>query len=136
MRKRFRWLKRQRESGLTLIETVIALAILGIIAAGIGLGLNSAIKGVSFTDSRETAKNIAETQMEYVKASKYSTSYSLYTPSPLPSYWNQYVTNISVTQVEGNPDPNIQMITVNVGYTDIYNGGPAEVVLEDFKVSN
>jgi prepilin-type N-terminal cleavage/methylation domain-containing protein len=135
MPKRFRWLKRQRESGFTLIEAVIALAILGVIAAGIALGLISAIKGVSFTDSRETAKNVAETQMEYVKASKYSSAYSLYTPSPLPSYWNQYVTNISVTQVEGNPDPNIQMITVNVSYTDIYDGGPAEVVLEDFKVN-
>jgi prepilin-type N-terminal cleavage/methylation domain-containing protein len=136
MPKRLRWLKEQREFGFTLIETVIALAILGIIAAAIALGLNSAIKGVAFTDSRETAKNIAETQMEHVKASKYSTSYSLYTPSPLPAYWNQYVTNISVTPVEGNPDPNIQMITVNVSYTNIYNGGPADVVLEDFKVSN
>jgi prepilin-type N-terminal cleavage/methylation domain-containing protein len=136
MPKKLRWIKKEKQNGLTLIEVLISLAILGIIAAGIMLGLNSAVKGVAFTDSRETAKNIAETQMEYIKASKYSTSYSLYTPSPLPAYWNDYVTTISVTRVPGNPDLNIQMVTANVTYTDIYSGGQAEVILEDFKVND
>jgi prepilin-type N-terminal cleavage/methylation domain-containing protein len=136
MPMRLRRLTRQKRFGFTLIEAVIALAILGVIAAGIALGLTSAIKGISFTDSRETAKNIAESQMEYIKGSKYSTAYAVYVPSPLPSYWNQYSTDIAVSPVAGNSDPNIQQVTVTVTYTNIYDGTLAEVVLRDFKVSN
>jgi prepilin-type N-terminal cleavage/methylation domain-containing protein len=129
-------LKMGKRKGLTLIEVLIALAILGIVSVGITLGLRNAINGAASTDSRETAKNIAETQMEYIKQSKYSTEYSLYTPTPLPDYWNHYVTNIAIDRVEGNPNVNIQKITITVSYPDYYQEGSAELVLEDFKVNN
>lgn len=124
------------EKGFTLIEVLISLLILGIIAVGTTGGLTHAAKTAYYTNSRETAKNIAETQMEYVKNSPYSlVSYSPYTPSSPPDYWSRYTTAIAVAAVPGNSDLNIQKITVTVSYTNIYNGTTVNTVLEDFKAN-
>jgi prepilin-type N-terminal cleavage/methylation domain-containing protein len=124
------------EKGFTLLEVMISLLILGIIAAGLIGGLAQAAKTAYYTNSREQAKNIAESQMEYVKNRPYSlTSYAPYTPSSPPDYWSRYTSTISVSAVPGNSDFNIQKITVTVSYTNINTGETINTVLEDFKAN-
>jgi prepilin-type N-terminal cleavage/methylation domain-containing protein len=64
------------QNGFTLVEAVIAIALLGIIAAGLFTGLGTASKVLLHTDVKETAKNLAETVMESIKGQTYSTVYS------------------------------------------------------------
>lgn len=59
------------ESGITLIETLIALAILGAIVAAIGSGLATTSKTVFIADERSTIESLAISQMEYCKNSAY-----------------------------------------------------------------
>jgi prepilin-type N-terminal cleavage/methylation domain-containing protein len=74
------------QSGFTLVEVVIAIALLGIVAAGLFTGLGTTSKVLLHTDARETAKNLAETQMEFVKGQIYTpgSGTAVYTPAPIP----------------------------------------------------
>jgi prepilin-type N-terminal cleavage/methylation domain-containing protein len=127
---------KKSEKGFTLIEVMIALLILGIIVIGTTGGLTQAAKTAYYTNCREQAKNVAETQMEYVRNSPYSlTSYTPYTPPSPPSYWGNYISTISISAVPGNSDLNIQKITVTVGYTNVYTGAAVNTVLEDYKAN-
>ncbi len=59
------------ESGVTLIETTVALAVLGIIAVSIFTGLSTASKSTFTADQRNTAQSLAQSQTEFVKHSDY-----------------------------------------------------------------
>jgi general secretion pathway protein I len=56
------------EKGFTLLEAVIAIAIMGIIAAAFFSSLAGASKGVATADERATAESLARSQLEYVKS--------------------------------------------------------------------
>ncbi len=104
-----------RQSGLTLVEMLVSVAILGIITVALFNGFSTASRGVSIADERETAKNLAESQMEYVKDQVYAASYA---PSPeLSNEYAGYSANISVSTVPAR-DGNIQKITVIVKHQD------------------
>ncbi len=55
------------EAGIGIIETLIALALLGIIAVGFLSGLGTASKAIIIADERTTAESLARSQMEYAK---------------------------------------------------------------------
>jgi len=57
----------KNERGFTFVEVVIALAILGVIAAGFLMALATASKAIIIADERTTAESLARSQMEYVK---------------------------------------------------------------------
>ena len=57
--------------GVTLIEVLIALAILGIIAVAFLSGLSTSLKAVFISDERSVAQSLATSQMEYVKSQDY-----------------------------------------------------------------
>lgn len=56
-----------RSRGFTLIEVVIAIALIGIVGAAILSALSTASLALIIADRRATAESIARTQMEYVK---------------------------------------------------------------------
>ena len=116
----------KKERGFAFIEVVISLAIIGIVAVGFLSGLATASKGLLTADERETAKNLAEAQMEYVKNQPYSVSYS---PSAaILAEYDGYEVFISTTPLQ--EDGNIQMINITVDHQS-----KAEVVkLENYKV--
>jgi prepilin-type N-terminal cleavage/methylation domain-containing protein len=105
-----------RESGFSLIEVLISLALLGLVAGGLLGGLSVASRGVSLADARETAKNLAEYQIEYIRgqgfiSSRTDQSDPYQVPSPLPSEYAGYQASILVA---GLYDDNSQKITVTV----------------------
>jgi prepilin-type N-terminal cleavage/methylation domain-containing protein len=71
----------KNERGFSLIETLIAVALIGIICVVIASGLNTSSKVILLTDELETAKNLAQSLMEDVKKQNYLTSYSAIIPN-------------------------------------------------------
>jgi prepilin-type N-terminal cleavage/methylation domain-containing protein len=113
------------EKGFSFIEVVISLAILGIIAVGFLSGLATSARGLLTTDEQETAKNIAEAHIEYVRNHSWSTSY-LKSTDILGEYPG-YDVEIFTTSLE---DGNIQKITITVSH----QSKPDVITLENYKV--
>ena len=119
-----------RESGITLIETVVALAILGAIAVIFLSGLATASKAAFITDEQATAESLAQSQMEWVKNASYVYSATEYSPAPVPG-GKDYINYSATINVEPlhDSDDGIQKIIVTVKRSD------KEVIkLEGYKV--
>ncbi len=104
-----------RESGTTLIEAVVALAILGTIGVTFLSGLTTTSKAAFISDEQATAESLAQSQMEWVKNASYLYNATGYTSAPIPAV-KDYL-NYSATIVAAplhNPDDGIQRLTVTV----------------------
>jgi len=85
--------------GITLIEVLIAVAILGLVAVAFLSALATASTAIIIADERTTAESLARSELEYVKSQNFSenswsytassTSYS--TDSTYPSWWTGHV---------------------------------------------
>ncbi|MFC1993186.1 type II secretion system protein [Chloroflexota bacterium] len=107
------------ESGIILTETVVALAILGIIAVPFLSGLATTSKAAFIADEQATAESLVRTQMEWVKNADYVYSATEYSPAPMPGgkdYIN-YSTTITAEPIH-DPDDGIQKITITVKHSD------------------
>jgi prepilin-type N-terminal cleavage/methylation domain-containing protein len=113
------------EQGVTLIETLVALAILGATAVVFLVGLTTSSKAVMISQERVAADSLAKSQMEYIKSQKTYIPEEDYDPSD--SYKSYQLINIPSDLIEQgyaiviNPpediseaDANIQKITVIV----------------------
>ena len=112
--------------GLSLIETIVALAIFGLVAVVFLSGLTMSSKAVMVSHARVAAERLAKRQMEDIKAQDYATSYSEITvPQDLVD--QGYDIEPSVEDIHSGE---LQKITVTV----THNG---EVVfqLEDYKLN-
>jgi prepilin-type N-terminal cleavage/methylation domain-containing protein len=136
--------------GFTLIEVVIAIALIALIGVAVLSALNTASLALIIADQRATAESLARSQMEYIKdnsATPYDGNltighprYPSLAPSVLP-YLPGY--GVNTTAVRLNPDkddPNdddgLQQITVTVTYRFVGGGnstGEREYVLVDYK---
>ena len=138
----------KNEKGMSLIEVLIALAILGIVAAAFLSGLATASRALIIADERTTAESLARTEMEYVKSCKYTdrpTSWSYELPSGSPPSWDTDHTlpagydgyslavdgSIFDADGDGNDDTDIQKITVTVDHQNIEE----VLTLEGYKVN-
>ena len=105
------------QKGFSLIEVVVSIALLAIVGAGIFGGLGTSSKALIITDERETAKNIAEMQLEYIKDLPYSPSYqprNIDTLYPGFSIVTDQDGEIVAQPVPDRVDGNIQKIEVIV----------------------
>ncbi len=91
------------------MEVTVSLALLGIIGVAFLSALATVSRVTLTTDERQTASNLVETQMEYVKSQGYAASY---TPAPIPANYAGYTVTIVVASLQ---DSNIQKITVTAG---------------------
>jgi prepilin-type N-terminal cleavage/methylation domain-containing protein len=60
--------------GFTLIEVIVAVALLAVVGIGLLATLGDATKVLSKADVRESARNLAEAQMEYIQNCPYDSS--------------------------------------------------------------
>ena len=120
----------KNEKGFSLLEVLIAIAIIGVVCAGFLAAMNNAHKGATIIDQIDTSRALAEGQMEYIKKQPFATSYS-----PDPTMVNNYP-GYSATITTANTaqrDANIQKITVTIFYVRP-NGVSGNTTLEDCKV--
>ena len=120
----------RRELGITFLETVIALAILGAVSVSFLNGLTSASKSAFIVDEKTTAESLAQSHMEWVKNASYSYNTTSYSAAPIPD-GKDYIQYSSVISAEplNNPDDGIQKITVT-----IQRAGKDVYLLQGYKV--
>jgi prepilin-type N-terminal cleavage/methylation domain-containing protein len=133
-----RKLFRGSSRGFSMLEVVIAIALLGIIAISVLSALQTAALALISADRRATAESLARTQMEWVRYCNYDyiigeghPEYSLdpQIETALPPNFTVDTTAIRLNKdVDPDDDDGIQQITVTVSHE-----GLVVVTLEDFK---
>jgi prepilin-type N-terminal cleavage/methylation domain-containing protein len=127
---------RHNSEGMSLIEVIVALGILGLVAITFLTGVSTALKAASLADERATAQSLAQSQMEYVKSCPYDSAnnppeYGLDADLPVP---DGYTIEVAAERMDpkadgtGNDD-GIQKVSVTVR-----NHGDLVLTLEDYKV--
>jgi len=111
----------RRERGTTLIETLIALAILGVVAAAFLSGLTTTAKGTIIADEQTTAESLARSQMEWVKSENAPYVYGAteYSAALIPD-GEDYADYSATLDAEAlhTPDNGIQRIMVTINHGD------------------
>lgn len=116
------------QKGFSLLENLIAMAVLGIIGVTLLSGLALAARSNIIANEITTAETLAKSQMDYVKNLPYDTSASPgYTPDTdnIPA-GTGYTVDISVSELEKF----LQQITVTVS-----RAGKTVTTLTDYKVN-
>jgi len=114
---------KKNQRGASLVETVIALALLGIFGATLlgALGTSSGARVIA--DEHTSGRILAESQMEYLREQPFA---SVYDPPPIPQDYAGYTTTVAVEALRNS----IQEITITVFRRD------REVAsLQSYKVS-
>ena len=124
------WEKAKRllrnEKGVTLVETLIAVALVGIAASAVLTGYSTGPLSIRKADRLVTARTLAVSQLEYTLSQAYVVAPTSYDPlTPLSA---GYSISSDATSISGR-DENVQRITVTVQY-----GGKVLLTLEAFKV--
>jgi prepilin-type N-terminal cleavage/methylation domain-containing protein len=106
-------IKRKNQAGFSLIEILIAMALLSIIAVVFLSTLGSSSKILNVTNERQTARNIAEMQLEQIKSQANAgwiiLHYDKYEVPDYPGYEAEIFPSLPRT-----PDTNIQRIEITV----------------------
>jgi len=116
---------RRGEAGVGLVETLIAVGILGLALTVLLAAVSTGSLAVSRTEERVAAENVARSQLEYTKSQAYiplPASYATVTPSP-----GGYAVAVDAASIDLNIG--IEKITVTVS-----RNGKTLLVVEDYKV--
>jgi type II secretory pathway pseudopilin PulG len=115
------------ERGITLVESIVAIAILGGGVLTMVLTMSGGALAVRENDQQAIAQGLARTQLEYVKNCPYAPGASTY---PAVSAPEGYSISVGVTAVPGAAGTDIQKIT-----TSVTRGGVVIMTAEDYKVN-
>jgi prepilin-type N-terminal cleavage/methylation domain-containing protein len=114
------------ERGVTLVETLIAVAILGAAVVVFLAGLSTGTLATAQADKLSTAHELARSQMELTKAAAYSAAPHTYPTVTPPTTYG--VSAVASTISEGDAD--VELVTVQVT-----KDGVAVYTLEGYKVN-
>jgi len=136
----------KNEAGISLIEIIIALGLLGLISLAFLSSMSGASTAYFTADERSTAESLARREMEYIKKENYQAvnpaspwSYELPTTPPtwdpshtIPGGYTGYRVNVAAQLPPSHfYDQGIQIITVAV----YHNAADPVVTLEGYKVN-
>jgi len=123
------WLRKlklfQDEKGLTLVETVVTVGIVGVALVAFAVALSTGAMAVNESDQEVVVQSLARTQMEYVKGYPYDSEATTYPTVSTPA---DYSISVAVTSVP-DTDANIQKVTANIS-----RDGLVLLTVEDYKV--
>jgi len=125
MKKVFKLAITKSQKGFTLVEVVIAIMLLGLMTAAIFTGLSTASVAVFRNDMRQTAQNVAESELELVKNQPFVVGATTYNLPSIPNSPSGYTVTISAQDWTQNDNvdydavatlnrTNIQKITVQI----------------------
>jgi type II secretory pathway pseudopilin PulG len=112
------------ESGVSLVEQLIAVALLGVLAVALLYGLSGGTLGVGVVDEQVNVANLAGSALESVKRGSYVTGTTTY--SPTLSTPGGYAVTVAASQVITG----LQWITATV-----YHNGRAVGQISDYKAN-
>ena len=113
------------QAGVGLVETLVAVAILGVTLTVLLAAISTGSAGVATTEERVTAENLARSQLEYTKSQPYLPAPASYATVTPPA---GYAVSAEATSIPDS-DSSIQQITVTVT-----RDGETLLTVEDFKV--
>lgn len=102
------------EKGISLIDTIVAVCLLGIVSAIFLGSMGTAAKATMISEERVTAEILARTQIEYIKDypyDYYATEYPVDPTLDIPYGWS--MDNPTVEALHGTED-GIQKVTITV----------------------
>ena len=114
------------EEGLTIVESLIAVAIVGVALVAFAVALSTGSLAVWESDQEVTVQSLARTQMEYIKGYAYDPDATTY---PTVNATDNYSISVAVTSVP-DTDTNIQKVTANIS-----RDGQVLLTVEDYKVN-
>jgi len=112
--KKIKLLNSQR--GIALLETVMAIAILGLVAVAFLSGMATTINATVITEKQATADSLVRSEMEYVKNCAYQCDAGEYPVDPtlaIPGHWAMPPPTVEAIHAT---DDGIQKITVTAKY--------------------
>ena len=115
------WVQDQR--GLGLVESLVAVAIIGVAVVAFVMALSAGSIAVREGDQEVVAQRLARTQLEYIKSCPYDTAYST-VDEP-----ESYAISVGVGSIP-DTDTDIQKITVTIS-----REGEDVLTVEDYKVN-
>ncbi|MFC1909405.1 hypothetical protein ACFLXD_06120 [Chloroflexota bacterium] len=101
----------KRETGFAILETLVAIALLGIIAVAFLSAMATASKAHSITDERAIAESLVRSEVEYVKSLAYQYSATEYPVDPsltVPQGWTIPPPTVSLVHAT---DDGVQKVT-------------------------
>ena len=125
----------KNEKGFSLIETLIAIALFGMICVAVSMGLSMAARANVISDEQTTAESLARSQIEYIQKQPYDninnppvynlvsnipTGYSITTPLAI---------RLDPKNNGTNNDDGLQKINITV-----LHGTKTVFTMEDYKV--
>jgi len=127
------WLTRvkgwgQDQRGLGLVESLVAVAILGIAVVSFVMALSTGTVAVREGNQQVVAQSLVRTQLEYVKGYPYDPEATTYPKVDTPEGYTISVEVGSIPEADGNTD--IQKITVTISL-----GDENILTVEDYKVN-
>ena len=122
-------MKMRNEKGFALIETIVALALLGVVAVAFLSGLATATKASIVANEQATAESLIRSEIEYVKNYTYDYYASSYPVDPALTIPEGWTVPPPVVELVHATDDGIQKVTVTAE-----NNGKAVLSLEVYKV--
>ena len=98
------------QRGTTLIEVLIAIAILGVISVPFLTALSTSSRALIIADERTTAESLIRSEIEYVRSQEYDATgnYTDIADADIPVGFDVYLSNFT------NLEDGLQKITITV----------------------
>ncbi len=102
----------RKEKGIALLETLVALAIVGVVAVTFLGGVGTATKATVISNEQATAESLVRSEIEYVRKSAYQYDASVYAVDPALTIPGGWVVPPPVVELVHATDDGIQKVTV------------------------